>query len=158
MLTIYLPQQWKHEQKIAPRDAFKQLFKEKKLHYFPNTTTTCYLIIKSKLNKHIQVASVLNKYVPHVKIYQNKSYQANCSKVYRRLATKAARYRMNKPHRYRSSTAALREIRRYQKSTELLFCKLPFQRLVRKISQNRLEVPKLLWLCRKLARCMSLVY
>ncbi len=27
-------------------------------------------------------------------------------------------------------TVALREIRRYQKSTELLICKLPFQRLV----------------------------
>ena len=31
---------------------------------------------------------------------------------------------------------ALREIRRYQKSTELLIKKLPFQRLVREISQD----------------------
>jgi histone H3 len=30
----------------------------------------------------------------------------------------------------------LREIRRYQKSTELLIRKLPFQRLVREISQE----------------------
>ena len=36
-----------------------------------------------------------------------------------------------KPHRYRPGTVALREIRRYQKSTELLIRKLPFQRLVR---------------------------
>ena len=34
-----------------------------------------------------------------------------------------------KPHRYRPGTVALREIRRYQKSTELLIRKLPFQRL-----------------------------
>jgi histone H3 len=31
---------------------------------------------------------------------------------------------------------ALREIRRYQKSTELLVRKLPFQRLVREIAQD----------------------
>ena len=40
------------------------------------------------------------------------------------------------PHRYRPGTIALREIRRYQKSTELLICKLPFQRLVHKILQG----------------------
>ncbi|KAI1724875.1 core histone h2A/H2B/H3/H4 domain-containing protein [Ditylenchus destructor] len=33
-------------------------------------------------------------------------------------------------------TVALREIRRYQKSTELLMRKLPFQRLVREVSQD----------------------
>ena len=38
-----------------------------------------------------------------------------------------------KPHRYRPGTVALREIRRYQKGTELLIRKLPFQRLVREI-------------------------
>lgn len=41
-----------------------------------------------------------------------------------------------KPHRYRPGTVALREIRRYQKSTELLVRKLPFQRLVREIAQE----------------------
>ena len=43
---------------------------------------------------------------------------------------------MKKPHRYRPGTVALREIRRYQKSTELLIRKLPFQRLVREIAQD----------------------
>ncbi|XP_058980835.1 histone H3-like [Musca domestica] len=42
------------------------------------------------------------------------------------LATKAAR----------PGIVALREIRRYQKSTELLIRKLPLQRLVRKIAQD----------------------
>ena len=41
-----------------------------------------------------------------------------------------------KPHRYRPGTVALREIRRYQKSMELLIRKLPFQRLVREIAQD----------------------
>ena len=43
---------------------------------------------------------------------------------------------MKKPHRYRPGTVALREIRKYQKSTELLIRKLPFQRLVREIAQD----------------------
>lgn len=43
---------------------------------------------------------------------------------------------VKRPHRYRPGTVALREIRRYQKSTELLIRKLPFQRLVREIAQD----------------------
>lgn len=56
----------------------------------------------------------------------------------KQLASKAARKSapstggVKKPHRYKPGTVALREIRRYQKSTELLIRKLPFQRLVRK--------------------------
>ena len=41
-----------------------------------------------------------------------------------------------KPCRYQPGTVALREIRRYQKSTELLIRKLPFQRLVRELAQD----------------------
>jgi histone H3 len=58
------------------------------------------------------------------------------------LATKAARKSapavggVKKPHRYRPGTVALREIRRYQKSTDLLIRRLPFQRLVREITQG----------------------
>ncbi len=68
----------------------------------------------------------------------------------RQLATKAARLSAPvtggvkftasvkgiKKRRYRPGTVALREIRRYQKSTELLIRKLPFQRLVREIAQD----------------------
>ena len=61
----------------------------------------------------------------------------------KQLATKAARrsvphggLRLKRPHRYRPGTAALREIRKYQKSTDLLLRKLPFQRLVREIAQD----------------------
>jgi histone H3 len=41
---------------------------------------------------------------------------------------------VKKPHRYKPGTVALREIRKFQKSTELLIRKLPFQRLVREIA------------------------
>jgi len=43
---------------------------------------------------------------------------------------------VKKPHRFRPGTVALREIRRYQKSTELLIRRMPFQRLVREIAQE----------------------
>ncbi|KAF2263881.1 histone-fold-containing protein [Lojkania enalia] len=39
-----------------------------------------------------------------------------------------------KRHRYKPGTVALREIRQYQKSTDLLMRKLPFARLVREIA------------------------
>jgi histone H3/H4 len=38
--------------------------------------------------------------------------------------------------RYRPGTRALQEIRRFQKSTELLIRKLPFARLVREVTQE----------------------
>ena len=57
----------------------------------------------------------------------------------KQLATKAAKKTATatvKPHRFRPGTVALREIRRYQKTTELLIRKMPFQRLVREIAQD----------------------
>ena len=43
---------------------------------------------------------------------------------------------LKRPMRYRPGTVALREIRRYQSTTELLIRKLPFNRLVREIAQD----------------------
>tara|TARA_B110001452_G_scaffold190292_1_gene160500 strand:- start:301 stop:711 length:411 start_codon:yes stop_codon:yes gene_type:complete len=63
----------------------------------------------------------------------------------KQLSTKAARKNapctggVKKPRRYRPGTVALREIRKYQKSTDLLIRKLPFQRLVREIAQDYKE-------------------
>jgi histone H3 len=57
-------------------------------------------------------------------------------KAPRKLLTKPPTNKTKKPHRYRPGTVALREIRKYQKSTELLIRKLPFQRLVREIAQD----------------------
>jgi len=63
----------------------------------------------------------------------------------KQLAQKAARKsapanggtKKSGPRRFRPGTVALREIRRYQKSTELLLRKLPFQRLVREIASEQ---------------------
>jgi histone H3 len=59
-----------------------------------------------------------------------------------RLATKAAQKQARhtggvmKPHRYRPGTVAIREICKYQKNTDLLIRKAPFQRLVHEIASN----------------------
>ena len=61
----------------------------------------------------------------------------------KQMATKAARKAapttggVKKPHRYRPGTVALCEIRRYQKTTELLIRKAPLQRLFHKILQDK---------------------
>ncbi|GCB67309.1 hypothetical protein scyTo_0000700 [Scyliorhinus torazame] len=61
---------------------------------------------------------------------------------HKQLAVKVARKRasatggVTKPHHYRPGTVALREIRHYQKSTELLIHKLPLQSLVREIAMD----------------------
>ena len=58
------------------------------------------------------------------------------------LATMAARKSaptaggVKKPQRYRPGTVALREIRKFQKSTQTLIRKVAFQRLVREIAQD----------------------
>jgi histone H3 len=44
--------------------------------------------------------------------------------------------RNKKPKRFRPGTVAVREIRKYQKSTDLLIRKLPFQRLLREVAQD----------------------
>lgn len=64
----------------------------------------------------------------------NKSYGGKQPRM--QLSTKAAKAANKsgtgkKPHRYRPGTVALREIRKFQKSSELLIRKLPFMRLCR---------------------------
>ena len=58
----------------------------------------------------------------------------------KQLMTKAAKKHtarlqggVKKPHRYRPGTVALRQIRKYQKSTDLLIQKAPFLRMVKEI-------------------------
>ena len=77
------------------------------------------------------------------RIKQTARKQASIgNKTYKRALSKAARKSapsmggIKKPHRFRPGTVALREIKRYQKSTELLIKRLPFQRLVKEIAQN----------------------
>jgi len=53
-----------------------------------------------------------------------------------KVAKKKPVAELKRHHRFRPGTVALREIRRYQASTELLIRRLPFQRLVREIAQD----------------------
>lgn len=66
----------------------------------------------------------------------------------KRLATKAARKMIppvrgciKKVKRYRPGTRALMDIRKYQRGTNFLIRKLPFQRLVREIVQDMRKGP-----------------
>merc|ERR1712025_1348107 len=54
--------------------------------------------------------------------------------IAQKATAKKAAGGVKRPHRFRPGTVALREIRKFQKSTELLIRKLPFQRLVRDIA------------------------
>ena len=73
---------------------------------------------------------------------QTAHRSTGCKAPRKQLATKAARKSaptaggVKKPHRYKPGTVALREIRKYQKSTDFLLKKLPFRRLVREIAQD----------------------
>ncbi len=62
----------------------------------------------------------------------SKAHKTTFGKASRKTAP--AMGGLKKPHRFRPGTVAIREIKRYQKSTELLIKRLPFQRLVRDIA------------------------
>ena len=49
---------------------------------------------------------------------------------------------VKKPHRYRPGTVAVREIRRYQKSTNLMIPKLPYQKLIKEITVDKCKQTK----------------
>ena len=69
-----------------------------------------------------------------------KKKEEECKKAAARLAKKggqkAPKGGVKKRYRYQPGTVALKQIRQYQKSTELLIRKLPFQRLVREIAND----------------------
>ena len=70
---------------------------------------------------------------------RQKAKKAESAKPHKPTASKGyavapSQMKKKKPHRFRPGTVALREIRRYQKSTELLLRKSPFERLVREVA------------------------
>ena len=65
-----------------------------------------------------------------------KAPRASIAKQHTELMNKKPMGGIKKSHRFRPGTVALREIRKYQKSTELLMRKSPFQRLVREVAQD----------------------
>eukprot|EP00292_Cryptomonas_paramecium_P014358 CAMPEP_0113710020 /NCGR_PEP_ID=MMETSP0038_2-20120614/29915_1 /TAXON_ID=2898 /ORGANISM="Cryptomonas paramecium" /LENGTH=139 /DNA_ID=CAMNT_0000636011 /DNA_START=93 /DNA_END=512 /DNA_ORIENTATION=+ /assembly_acc=CAM_ASM_000170 len=73
---------------------------------------------------------------------KSTSSQQTISAPKKIIAAKAARNSIDsklgvkKAHRFRPGTVALKEIRKYQKNTDLLIRKLPFQLLVREVAQE----------------------
>ena len=67
------------------------------------------------------------------KVKETARKSATLSKKVKK-AKKSSASGVKKTRRFRPGTVALREIRRYQKGTELLLRKAPFQRLVRELS------------------------
>ena len=65
----------------------------------------------------------------------------NARNVTAPITTKPKKTEQPKKRRNRPGTVALREIRKYQKSVELLIRKLPFARLVKEISNQMTEEP-----------------
>ena len=74
---------------------------------------------------------------PQVQPKKTKKKGTKGKKVQKGVKTQlASQQGKPKVHRYQLGTVALQEIHRYQKLTELLIRKLPFQRLVREIAQD----------------------
>ncbi|KAL5163944.1 histone H3.3 [Glycine soja] len=105
----------------------------------PNNLNLCILFIQDSASAFRKQRP---KYFEMARTKQTARKSTGGKAPRKQLATKAARKSapttggVKKPHRYRPGTVALREIRKYQKSTELLIRKLPFQRLVREIAQD----------------------
>nr|XP_014337071.1 PREDICTED: uncharacterized protein LOC102270329 isoform X1 [Bos mutus] len=113
-------------------------------HAKRKTVTAMDVVYALKRQGRRALTSVLGgwHYLPMARTKQTARKSTGGKAPRKQLATKAARKSapatggVKKPHRYRPGTVALREIRRYQKSTELLIRTLPFQRLVREIAQD----------------------
>jgi hypothetical protein len=76
----------------------------------------------------------LSTWVAKDKQFAVKTVQGNSEKGQKSLPLQHTAPRRRQ--RFRPGTVVLREIRRYQSSTELLIRKLPFQRLVREVAQD----------------------
>ena len=81
-----------------------------------------------------EVQEELRRVLAKKKEEQRAAQAAKAAKAAKKSGVKAPKGGVKKPRRYRPGTVALKEIRRYQKSTDLLIRKLPFQRLVREIA------------------------
>ena len=80
------------------------------------------------------IQAEVKKAIARKRAEERAAQAAKAAKAAKKSGQKAPKGGVKKLHRFRPGTVALKEIRRYQKSTELLIRKLPFQRLVREIS------------------------
>ena len=82
------------------------------------------------------IQAELKKTIARKKAAERAAQVAKAAKAAKKSGMKAPKGGVKKPHRYCPGTVALKEIRRYQKSTELLIQKLPFQQLVWEIASD----------------------
>ena len=88
----------------------------------------------SSSGKHFQT-----KLTPPKKRYTTEGKTASVTSIRAQHEIQKAKQStgaIKRPNKYRPRTKALMEIRRYQKMTELLIRKLPFQRLIREVAQE----------------------
>ena len=83
-----------------------------------------------------EIQEEIRRTMARKKAAEHAAQAAKAAKAARKSGVKAPKGGVKKPYRFRPGTVALKEIRRYQKSTELLIRKLPFQRLVREIAND----------------------
>jgi len=96
--------------------------------FFSHYTTSLPIMARSK-----QAANQIK----HVKSTTNNPEKSNTSSVDTTKVSEAgATQKVRKPHRYRPGTVALREIRKYQKGTQLLVQRAPLKRVIREIDGN----------------------
>ncbi len=103
-------------------------------------------IVKRKARELFKLARVNYKYdndfsIAAIKLKASKKKMARTKlkqekKPEKLTGVRKPRTTTPKKRRYRPGTVALREIRKFQKSTNLLFPKAPFRRLVRELSQD----------------------
>ena len=86
--------------------------------------------LKGTANSYIKKYKDAVNALPDIQKNQ-KQYTDNFASLDKLLENNGLR-----PHKYKPGTVALREIRRYQNSVELLIRKRPFQRLVRELAQD----------------------
>ena len=67
---------------------------------------------------------------------REEKHKKAAARMAKKSGQKAPKGGVKKHYRYRPGTVALKQIRQYQKSTDLLIRKLPFQRLVREIASD----------------------
>ena len=82
------------------------------------------------------IQAEVKKAIARKKAEEHAARAAEAAKAAKKSSVKAPKGGVKKLHRYRPGTVTLKEIRRYQKSTELLIRKLPFHRLVREIARD----------------------
>ena len=97
----------------------------------PKPSTSVQLRLKPSARSVREAQEELKRVLAKKREEERKKAAARLAK---KGGQKAPKGGVKKCYRYRPGTVALKQIRQYQKSTELLIRKLPFQRLVREIA------------------------